>query len=522
MIVIWTKMLVFDGETYWAGWGHLWADWSVHITYVLNMTHRQLLLPFHPLWIGEPFRYHFVADLISAVLLRAGVSFVHALILPSIVCSFVLVTSVYIFFRTIFKNYKTAMVSTALFLCNGGLGFLWYIFYILTNNPIIYRNGPIFTFSQIDSAKIEFANVLTNYFIPQRPYLLGFPISICIILYCYQITGVSVPNKMRKLFFLGTLTGFFPVIHLYAYFVILGVCGFLMVWTITSRKSKISNWILFFFPALTIGLPLIINYWGTEGTNHIRFEPFWPTNGNIQLWFYYWTINEGLLFILTPISWYFATRREKILSIPFAALFIVSNIFLFQPYTWDNGKFITYSYLWSAGLVGNFLVQTYDKHKNWIIRKALLILVFYFAIFSGAIDLINLTQFERQKFRFFSLSDMKFGEKIREIVKKDDVLLTGHTSSLVSILTGRQLFMGLDFWVSSYGINTADRIMIIRNIYSGSTTANGLLDTYNIHFLVLSPREREILDVNDEFISKHFTPVLKKDNTIIYKRIITQ
>lgn len=313
MSLIWKNMFVYDGNSYWAGWGHLWADWSAHITYTLNMTYRSLLLPYHPLWWGSPFRYHFAADMISALLLRSGVPLMQAFILPSILCSYALITSVYLFYRTIFKNRLIAMVSTPLFIFNGGLGFIWYIFYKFTGNPILNMTSPLFTFSQITDVKIEFANILTNYFIPQRPFLLGFPISIFIIIYFW--VQLNLPNKSRNVLhsiLLGLLTGIFPVIHLYAYVMILIFTGFFALWDTIRRKTVYPFWITYFLLSLSIGAGIILSLWGqSQVINHIIYSPFWPADGKILQWLYYWTMNSGILFIFFPVGFYYATKTEK-------------------------------------------------------------------------------------------------------------------------------------------------------------------------------------------------------------------
>jgi len=90
-VAIWVHMLVYDGTEYWTGSSFVWADWSVHIIYIFNFAYRSLILASHPLYLGEPFRYHFVADLLSALLLRSGATLIQATVLPSILASFALV-----------------------------------------------------------------------------------------------------------------------------------------------------------------------------------------------------------------------------------------------------------------------------------------------------------------------------------------------------------------------------------------------------------------------------------------------
>ena len=411
------------------------------------------------------------------------------------------------------------MVSTPLFIFNGGLGFLWYIYYTIVKDPVLQRTSPLFTFSQIDSAKIEFANIVTNYFIPQRPFLLGFPISVFIIIYFWKILERKNKNpNIIHIICLGLLTGIFPVIHLYAYIMILMFAAYFLFWDYKKRRKIYFFWIIYFLLSMSIGAVIFVLLWGSNQILHQTiFSPLWPTAGNILKWFYYWAVNGGVLFIFAPISFLYAARKEKILTIPFACIFIASNLFIFQPHTWDNGKFITYSYLWSAGLIGSFLVRHYMAVSASHIKKSLITFIFCISIFSGAVDVINLKNFNQQKFQLFTDRQIELGKKIRKVVSKDEIILTGPTNSYISMLSGRQLFMGLDFWVSSYGIDTKDRLVEIQKIYSGSTEAKQLLKKYNIHYIAVTDRERGVLSINENFFNSNFTVVFRFDDATLYK-----
>lgn len=518
MMIVWSNMFVYDGATYWAGWGHLWADWSAHISYTLNMANRSLILPYHPLYWGIPFRYHFAADLFSAVLLRTGMPIVQAFILPSILGSFALILSVYFFYRVIFKNTTVAMISTPLFIFNGGLGFLCYVYYVVTNNPILHQSDHIFTLSQIDNLHIEFANIMTNYFIPQRAFLLGFPISIFIITYLWQLLDSNtIIHKKWQIAGLALLTGIFPIIHLYSYVVIVCIAGFLAIWNQMVYRKGTVYWYIYLVISVFIGGTVFMLFWGKSGANHFTWYPFWTASGNFIAWLIYWVMNEGLLFVFTFVGYFFLSKHQKIFSIPFAVLFIISNMVIFQPHGWDNGKFITYSYLWSAGIVGNFILRIYNKYRHSNLIPAMLAVLFCFSILSGAVDVVNLTKFNSQKIRFFTDGDLQLGRKVSALIPKDDLLLTGPITSYVSILSGRQVFMGLDFWVSSYGIDTVQRNKVIQEIYAGGPDAETLIRKYRINFILISPREREILKINDNFFDSLFTPALRTEDTVIYK-----
>src|SRR4051812_13681383 len=60
----------------------LWGDWPVHFTMASAMAVRSLFLRASPLLLFAPFHYPFLANLISALLLRAGAPFFASFWIP--------------------------------------------------------------------------------------------------------------------------------------------------------------------------------------------------------------------------------------------------------------------------------------------------------------------------------------------------------------------------------------------------------------------------------------------------------
>lgn len=381
MTVIWSRMLVFDGTYYWAGWINVWGDWSAHITYITNLAYRPLFPLVHPLFAGAPFRYHFVADYISALLLRNGLSLVQATIIPSTLLSYMLIFSIYIFFRSLFHSYKTAMLATLLFFFNGGLGFIHYVIFLFQKNPILYTYPPLFQWTQIDNASIHYINFITDIFIPQRPFLLGMPITVCILLFLWRNYETSWKSRYRSWFFIGCLAGLLPIIHIHSFWIIMIVGIYLMVLDITKRTSRI-HWIAFFSTALLLSIPQLLFFTENISRSFIHLEPLWMAQGNFIQWMWFWLNNIGIMFFLIPLSYKFAPKKILWFSIPFLMLFVAANFIIFQPYEWDNRKFFIYWYLMGTGLVAHAIVSVWRTTTQYVVKSILLLLVIL-ATFSG-------------------------------------------------------------------------------------------------------------------------------------------
>ena len=102
-----------------------WADWALHFTQGSALAERSLLLESSPILLGAPFTYPFTVNLISALLVRAGVPFFAAFTVPSFLIVSTGITLLFVLYRHWLDTPKQAMAATVLFLCNGGVGIQW-------------------------------------------------------------------------------------------------------------------------------------------------------------------------------------------------------------------------------------------------------------------------------------------------------------------------------------------------------------------------------------------------------------
>ena len=358
-VAIWVHMLVYDGTEYWTGSSFVWADWSVHIIYIFNFAYRSLILASHPLYLGEPFRYHFVADLLSALLLRSGATLIQATVLPSILASFALVVVSYILYLSVWKSRLVAALAMALFFFNGGLGFIWFFVDFFTGKLAQYHPPPLYLFTEIQSAHIAWLNFIVAEFIPQRGFLLGAPIALFLLFSLWRIfESPQMARPWWKLFGLGALCGILPLVHIHSFLVVVLVLCFIMAVEFFRYRRLGVIWLFWILPMAALALPQLwyLSYGGGQG--FIRFNPGWIADkpGESLVWF--WFNNIGVMTILIPVAFLFATPSVRVFSIPFMLLFVACNILTFQPNMWDNRKFFLYWYFFSAGMVAHFLLTT--------------------------------------------------------------------------------------------------------------------------------------------------------------------
>lgn len=510
--LVWSKMFYFDGKFYWAGYVSVWGDWSTHLAYIANFANRNILLPYNPQYSGEHFRYHFAADLISGILMKLGLTITQATVLPSFFCTIALIYTVYVFYLCLHKKKSIAIVSSLLFFFNGGFGIFIFLFNLLILHHGYPTYPPLFTLTRDDASGIRWMNFFLAEFIPQRAFLLGAPITIYVLTQLWHIyeSGIEHITK-KKALAISLITGVMPLIHFHSFFVLVFVLLYIFIYsTIKNRKLSL-DWVWLFLPAILTSFVLMYEVFGGMPRGSIRFQigSIGPANIFQLIWF--WFLNTGVMSLLIPFAFFKSSHKVRVFYYPFLTLFILSNLFVFQSDPWDNRKFLLYWYLLSAGLAGSFLVSLIQSGK-----MVLAVVLLYFSIISGLVDCVNLLDTDKQKYQWFSKTDMEFSKSIRAMTDKNAIFLTAPTNTFVTITLGRQIVMGWDHWLQNYGYATKPRRADIDAIYTDLDHSSELIKKYSIDYIVVGETERKMYTISTDATSQFKKILLKDDNTVVY------
>lgn len=513
--ILWSRMFYFDGMYYWAGWVYVWGDWQMHIPIILNFAYRPFPLPSHPLLSGEPFRYHFAADMISGFLMKLGVSLQYATYIPSVIFSILLVIAVYYFFFAIYKKKLTAIISSLLFFFNGGLGLFIYTYRQIIQKNFFPPSPSLIEFTKLPSYGIDWMNIWTSSFIPQRPILLGAPLTIFTLIFLWKIHDEGIQKKSKSLLILfGILTGLMPIIQIHSFFVIQLVAGFVFLILLAKERLKALPPLLFFYiPSLVIAA--FIFWYFFEGFPQSSYQLSFHWNGisSITSFIRFWILNAGVMFFLIPYAFIKSNTKLKLFYIPFLLLFILANTFLFQGTYLDN-KFLLYWYLLSAGIAGNVLTNMFSLNNRKHIYVGIILM--YLSISSGFTDFVSLFNHDRQKHRLFSHDLLQFDQKVRSLTGPEDVFLTAAANTWLGMTLGRQIVMTWEDWLISHGIHTDQRKKDIEDIYTNNANTRKLLKKYAIDYIILSPVERLMYAVDEAYFQQIGPPIFQYDSYEIY------
>ncbi len=512
MGLIWQQMIGLDKSGLWLKDSFLIHDWSFHLGAISNFVFRKFILNGHPLFLHEPFRYHFTFDFLSACLIKLGLSIPQAIISLGLICSLGVTTLIYLFYRDLFRQRLSAALASILFIANGqgSFGAFW-----LVSQALIQQKIPahIFVPNQLD-----WGNFLSHEIFRQPAFILGLPLSLVILRILWQFYQQEFKClSPRTLMFMGIILGLMPLIHSASFLTLIFIISFTAAFSFLKKPSTLIQWLWLFIPAVIL-VYLISKFIFQSPPQLPRFQPGWIVSGTNESLAWFWFKSLGVMFLLIPWGFLVASKRVKVFSLPFWLIFIITNIFIIHPYQWDNRKYLLFWYLLAAGLAGNFLSLLIRQKKFWLTAVTLLIL--FLATASGINDLIKLILPSSSKGILTTSAEIQLAQEIRSKTSPESIFLTAPTGSangLANIL-GRQIIMYSPGLAKSYGFASQSVNQDIKTIYEAkeNLVTTSLIQKYQLNYIIVGPAERNFTTVNTQFFSRHFPLLIQNSDTQVF------
>jgi hypothetical protein len=343
-------------------------------------------------------------------------------------------------------------------------------------------------------------------------------------------------------FLIGLLAGLLPLIHLHSLAVLFVVGLFLFI----LRPERWMTWSLFAAGVAVVAIPELL--WSIAGSASETGKFFawhfgWDKGDKNFLWF--WLINTGLLIPVLLAGLYLvsstqtpeaadaersrkaakkkghtrgtdtkasaaSTESDSLFTIhhsslllfylPFAFLFVVSNVAKLAPWEWDNIKVLIYWFVGSLPFVSLFISWLWRKNKSWM--KALAAICFIILIASGALDVWRTVSAQTNN-KVFDKDAVEIAEQIKRRIDPKAMFLNAPTYNSAIVLTGRRSLIRYPGHLSSHGINYAERESDVKRMYQGGDPALKLMEKYGIDYVLVSPEERGLGTVNEQFFARY-------------------
>ncbi len=540
----WSHAITYDKEgNLIAGHANIWGDWAAHFTMGSAMAFRQLFLTTSPFVLDAPFRYPFVADLLSALLVRSGVPFFASFVWPSFLFSVGCAAGIFLFYRAIFQSDRTATLASLIFLLAGGLG----AFQLLSDawkssEPFQVLFFPPHPVTWRIQRSLYFVTPITSMIVPQRAFAMAFPLVLLFLYRSAHFLGVlpsskSPPTSDRKILLWGLFWGLLPLLHTHTFFSVSVVIG---LWAVAclmipplAKQPPLRPWILLGAVAVPLASFFCFFYFRTPGHGLPlpRFFPGWLAPTAKLSWPAFWLLNWSITpFVAAGGAYLLAKSRqthERRLAwflLSFTPLFALGNLFLFQPWPWDNTKIILWSVVGAAGLAAAACARLWDMRKEltrprWqrFSLSVLAPLLFFLMTVSGAVDTYRLMIPTLNSLKMYTKEELDLADWVRSHTPVDSIWVTAaYHNHWLFTLTGRQPVMSYEGWLWTHGYDYVRYKNAAQAMLSEPEKSLNLFDSYNVDYAVVGPIERRDNGAKETEFARLFTPVLQTATYTIY------
>ena len=524
------------------------GDLPFHLGAILSFTDGSNFPPENPSFAGARFSYPFVADLLTACFIKLGASVRDAMFVQNVSWAFSLLVILERFVLRLTNDRLAARIAPVLLFFSGGLGFLWFFgdywsqtksfFDFLAHLPKDYTIGDQF----------RWGNSLVVLFITQRSLLLGMPLALIVLGYLWKVFAtddtektdsasprlpVSFSPRLRfslSPLLIGLVAGLLPLVHLHSLAVLFVVGLFLFI----LKPQRWLTWISFAAGVAVVAVPELI--WSISGSASETSKFFaWQFGWNAgeKNFFWFWFTNTGLLIPLLLIGLYmsfvpqnrkdaksdkketkhkgsatgdthspFTDHRSQLLLqfyLPFAFLFLVSNAAKLAPWEWDNIKVLIYWFVGSIPFVAWLISGLWQKQTAWL--KAMALICLFILTASGALDVWRIIS-GQINYKVFDKDAVEISEQIKRRIDQKAMFLNAPTYNTAIVLTGRRSLMRYPGHLASHGIDYGERESDVKRMYQGGDAAIKLMEKYGIGYVLISPEERNLGNVNEQYFGR--------------------
>jgi len=534
------------------------GDLPFHVSVITSFSFGNNFPPQDPTYAGVRFTYPFLTDFVSAIFVRCGADLRQSMFLENFVVALAFVGLMHRWALEMLRDKLAAIITPILVLLNGGFGWILLWDRLTKSNKdglagILQGLPPSFTV--IPETTWRWGNAISTLLIPQRGFLLGLPLAVIVFTQWWLSAeekgkrakgeegkqregeqgnsgkgkgkkqklkkeaeinklrvGASGPlpvspfpffppsPSMRRMIAAGVVAGLLPLVHAHSFVVVMVVGG-----CIALLQRRWRDWITFAFVASLIALPQM--WWSTHNSavdagKFFEWQFGWDHGQENALWF--WLKNTGLFIPLTlaALLWRhdgkaLVSRRLLIFYLPFTLCFIVPNVLKMAPWIWDNIKVLFYWWLASAPLVALLLARLW---RQGIVKRAVAVCLLACVTLAGGLDVAAIV-LRSNEYGIFTAPGIQFAELIKREAAPQAVVIHAPVHNHPAFLTGRRSLMGYPGHVWTHGLEFGPRESEIRRVYAGAPDANTILRKYGVDYAVVSPLEKNIMNVNDQFFS---------------------
>ncbi len=379
-----THILRTDEQGYWVG-QVTYGDLAMHLGFITSIAEQGTFPPEYSIFVGHTVNYPFLCETSASTLLLLGSSLRQAYLISALYAYALVILGVYFFFEQWLKRQGRAVVATLLFFFGSGFGFAYFFDLAdgsstalqsllgsssIGNNLQNLLDGFYLTPTNLPTIGLRWVNPIVDMLIPQRATLFGWAFLFPCL---YLLTGWAFRGEKRNLIPLIVLAGGLPLIHTHS-FLALGVISAVYLVMELIRKfnwKRLLGWAVFGCGTLLLALPQLVLFTFAQASESgmVQLHFNWANELDSYLWFY--LKNLGWLFVLAVPAFLCLSKRDRRIAAGPLMLWIIAELVVFQPNTYDNNKLIFVSFAFLCGLVARFAASAYHRIDHAIKKRTL-------------------------------------------------------------------------------------------------------------------------------------------------------
>ncbi|HKC19256.1 MAG TPA: hypothetical protein VKE27_06440 [Candidatus Dormibacteraeota bacterium] len=500
----WTVHLMHQAYVYtpaglFSGYVNIWGDWAAHLSFAGSFAYGHNFPPEYPIDPGHRLGYPFMIDFFAADLVPLGLSLTEALTATSTMLGLALPGVIYLAALRFTAGRAASVIAVFVFLLSGGLGFVQLAGEIGSGGLGVLIHLP-HEYTLNRDINLQWLTPVLAYIVPQRSTLFGFSLALIVLV----LLWIALHENLgwRPFAFAGVVAGLLPVYHVHAYGTAVALAFF---WALFNRRRQ---WIAYFLPAIVIGVPILVWMWPPQNTSICTgsasldgycIQPGWlaPTDWQRYIWLFpfdfvwFWLWNTSLLAALMLLgqlrpSW-FATVFPRWFA-PMWLWFVVPNIIVLQPWSWDNTKFFIFWALLGSMVVGVVLVAAWRRRGAFAVAAVAAMVLL---CLSGFLDLYRASDFSASRVEFTDAGGLKVADWVRRNTSPYALFAVADDhNSPIPTLAGRRELIGYPGWLWTYGL--ADYVQKgedDKRILDGDPAALDLVKQYRVDYVMIGPQE---------------------------------
>ncbi len=342
--------------------GSTWADFGLHAAIISHLAVFDRMPLDLPVASGTHLTYPFLVDYLSALYLRGGWSLHSSLFLPGILLALACCQLLLSFSLRLFGHVGAAVSGLVLVLLIGSAGGLRaaYTDWSRSGRSLLDFLAELpRDYTVLGAEHSNVTNFVANALLPQRSILfgLGVGLTVLILLHSAHQHSAHHTGERRYLIAGGVLIGLLPMAHPHT-FIVCGVVLAALAAQACLRRRRLP-WGHLAAGGIALGLAApqlawqqLANGAGTGG----RWRFGWMRQQGESIWAFWWANFGvmGIFFVALPVLLLRPTWRHYLVwYLPFLVILVLTQVYAFQPFEYDNLKLIYYVYL-MAGLFAGF------------------------------------------------------------------------------------------------------------------------------------------------------------------------